>query len=99
MPSHPIVHFDTKLVSPKGRDIEDRGAVLISGGDELPEPKLLGIPRFESSKGEDVANVVLEKLKEYDVDLSTIAGVVYDYASYRWLQILDGDQYCLPSYS
>ena len=27
-----ILHYDTKLVNPKGRDTEDRAAVLYSGG-------------------------------------------------------------------
>ena len=48
-----ILHYDTKLVNPKGRDTEDRAAVLYSGG-EHKQPYLLGIPRFESSSGKDV---------------------------------------------
>lgn len=52
-PTRSYVHFDTKLVSSKGRDAEDRGAVLISGGDELRKPKLLGISQFPGSKGVD----------------------------------------------
>ena len=58
--SYPIVHFDTKLVMPKGKYLEVRGSVLISGGDELQEPKLLGIPKFPSSKGADVAATVAQ---------------------------------------
>ena len=54
------------------------GSVLIRGGDELSSPKLTGIPQFRSSKRAGVADTVLEQLAHFGMDLSTIAGVVYD---------------------
>ena len=78
IPSYPIVHFDTKLVMPKGKYLEERGSVLISGGDELQEPKLLGIPKFPSSKGADVAATVAQQLDEYGIDLTQLTGIIYD---------------------
>ena len=53
-----VLHYDTKLVNPKGRDTEDRAAVLYSGGIHK-QPYLLGIPKFKSSAGKDVEVGVL----------------------------------------
>ena len=78
LPSHPVIHFDTKLVAPKGKDPEERGAILVSGGDELPQPKLLGIPKLRSSSGADVADAVLEQLAKDKVSPSSLTGIVYD---------------------
>ena len=77
-PSHPVIHFDTKLVAPKGKDPEERGAILVSGGDELPQPKLLGIPKLPSSSGADVTDAVIEQLAKDEVSPTSVTGFVYD---------------------
>ena len=64
-----VLHYATKLVNPKGRDTEDRAAVLYSGGVHQ-QPYLLGIPKFESSKGKDVEAGVLKELEKYGIDLN-----------------------------
>ena len=58
-----ILHYDTKLVIPKGRDTEDRAAVLYSGGVHK-QPYLLGIPKFESSSGKHVESGVMLTLSK-----------------------------------
>ena len=63
-----ILHYDIKLVNPKGRDTEDRAAVLYSGGVHL-QPYLLGIPKFDSSAGKDVENGVLKELAKYSINV------------------------------
>ena len=72
-----VLHYDTKLVNPKGRDIEDRAAVLYSGGIH-EQPYLLGIPKFKSSAGKDVEAGVLAQIEEYDITLSECVGTCYD---------------------
>ena len=72
-----ILHYDTKLVSPKGRDTEDRAAVLYSGG-PYKQPHLLGIPKFLSSAGRDVEAGVLRELKQYNVLVQDCLGTCYD---------------------
>ena len=63
-----ILHYDTKLVNPKGRDTEDRAAVLYSGGIHK-QPYLLGIPRFLSSAGRDVEAGVIKELEKYKIPM------------------------------
>ena len=75
-----VLHYDTKLVDPKGRDREDRAAVLYSGGPHK-QPYLLGIPRFESSSGKDVETGVLKELEKYDINLEKCVGTCYDTTS------------------
>ena len=72
-----VRHYDTKLVNPKGRDTEDRAAVLYSGGIH-EQPYLLGIPKFKSSAGKDVEAGVLAQIEEYDIPLSDCVGTCYD---------------------
>ena len=72
-----VLHYDTKLVNPKGRDTEDRAAVLYSGGVHQ-QPYLLGIPMFESSKGKDVEAGVLKELEKYGIDLNDCVATCYD---------------------
>ena len=72
-----ILHYDTKLVNPKGRDKEDRAAVLYSGGDHK-EPYLLSIPQFKSSSGKDVEEGVLTILDDYGIELGDCIGTCYD---------------------
>ena len=66
-----ILHYDTKLVNPKGRDTEDRAAVH-------KQPYLLGIPKFESSKGKDVEAGVLKELDKYGIELVDCVATCYD---------------------
>ena len=72
-----ILHYDTKLVDPKGRDREDRAAVLYSGGVHK-EPYLLSIPQFKSSSGKDVEEGVLAVLENYKLDIKECIGTCYD---------------------
>lgn len=72
-----VLHYDTKLVNPKGRDIEDRAAVLYSGGIHK-QPYLLGIPKFKSSAGKDVEVGVLAQTEEYNIDLKDCIATCYD---------------------
>ena len=72
-----ILHYDTKLVNPKGRDTEDRAAVLYSGG-EHKQPYLLGIPRFESSSGKDVETGVVAELEKHSIPIEDCIGTCYD---------------------
>ena len=72
-----ILHYDTKLVNPKGRDTEDRAAVLYSGG-EHEQPYLLGIPKFESSSGKHVESGVMDELAKYSIDIKECLGTCYD---------------------
>ena len=72
-----ILHYDTKLVNPKGRDTEDRAAVLYSGG-EHKQPYLLGIPKFTSSAGKDVQEGVVKELDKYSIKLENCLGTCYD---------------------
>ena len=71
-----VLHYDTKMVNPKGRDKEDRAAVLYSGGVHK-EPYLLSIPRFRSSAGKDVEDGVLKVIENFDIDLGDSIGTVY----------------------
>ena len=75
-----MLHYDTKLVDPKGRDREDRAAVLYSGGIHK-QPYLLGIPRFESSSGKHVEAGVLKELEKYNISLEKCFGTCYDTTS------------------
>ena len=75
-----LLHYDTKLVNPKGRDREDRAAVLYSGGIHK-QPYLLGIPRFESSSGKDVETGVLKELEKYKIELDKCVSTCYDTTS------------------
>ena len=75
-----VLHYDTKLVNPKGRDREDRAAVLYSGGTHK-EPYLLGIPKFESSSGKDVEAGVVKVLDQYDISLDKCIATCYDTTS------------------
>ena len=72
-----VLHYDTKLVNPKGRDTEDRAAVLYSGG-EHSQPYLLGIPKFESSAGKDVEVGVMKELDKYNIDIKDCLATCYD---------------------
>ena len=72
-----VLHYDTKLVNPKGRDTEDRAAVLYSGG-EHKQPYLLGIPRFESSSGKDVETGVVAELDKYNIPIEDCVANCYD---------------------
>ena len=72
-----VLHYDTKLVNPKGRDTEDRAAVLYSGGIHK-QPYLLGIPKFKSSAGKDVEAGVLAQIEEYEITLSECVGTCYN---------------------
>ena len=76
-PDKYILHYDTKLVNPRGRDTEDRAAVLCSGGVHQ-QPHLLGIPKFESSKGQDVMAGVVKELDKYGIELSGCVATCYD---------------------
>ena len=76
-PTGYILHYDTKLVNHKGRDTEDRAAVLYSGGPHK-QPYLLRIPKFQSSAGRDVEVGVLRKLEKYSVPVSDCLGTCYD---------------------
>ena len=76
-PTGYILHYDTKLVNPKGRDTEDRAAVLYSGGPHK-QPYLLRIPKFQSSAGRDVEVGVLRKLEKYSVPVSDCLRTCYD---------------------
>ena len=75
-----ILNYDTKLVNPKGRDTEDRAAVLYSGG-QYKQPHLLGIPKFESSSGKDVEAGVLRELDRYSIGLGDCLGTCSTTAS------------------
>ena len=72
-----LLHYDTKLVNPKGRDTEDRAAVLYSGG-EHKQPYLLAIPKFQSSSGKDVEDGVLKVIDKYKIDIEDCIGTCYD---------------------
>ena len=72
-----ILHYDTKLVNPKGRDQEDRAAVLYSGGLHK-QPYLLGIPKFLSSSGKDVETGVVNEIEKYKIPLEECIGTCYD---------------------
>ena len=72
-----VLHYDTKLVNPKGRDTKDRAAVLYSGGVH-EQPYLLGIPKFESSKGKDVEAGVLKELDKFGIELADCVATCYD---------------------
>ena len=72
-----ILHYDTKLVNPKGRDTEDRAAVLYSGG-VYKQPHLLAIPKLESSAGKDVEAGVLKELDKYEIPIEDCVGTCYD---------------------
>ena len=72
-----ILHYDTKLVNPKGRDTEDRAAVLYSGGVHK-QPYLLAIPKFQSSSGKDVENGVIAELDKYKIPINDCVGTCYD---------------------
>ena len=65
------------MVNPKGRDTEDRAAVLYSGGDHK-QPYLLGIPKFPSSAGKDVQEGVVKELDKYSIKLENCLGTCYD---------------------
>ena len=75
-----VLHYDTKLVNPKGRDTEDRAAVLYSGGIHK-QPYLLGIPKFKSSAGKDVEVGVLAQIEEYNIDVKDGIATCYDTTS------------------
>ena len=72
-----VMHYDTKLVNPKGRDTEDRAAVLYSSM-EHSQPYLLGIPKFESSAGKDVEAGVVKELEKYSINIKECVGTCYD---------------------
>ena len=72
-----VLHYDTKLVNPKGRDQEDRAAVLYSGGVHK-QPYLLGIPKFLSSSGKDVETGVVNELEKYKIPLEECIATCYD---------------------
>ena len=72
-----VLHYDTKLVNPKGRDTEDRAAVLYSGGGHT-QPYLLAIPTFKSSSGKDVETGVLEVLEKYNIPIKDCLATCYD---------------------
>ena len=71
------MHYDTKLVNPKGRDKEDRAAVLYSGGIH-EQPYLLGIPQFKSSSGKDVEEGVIDVIERFHINLTDCIGTCYD---------------------
>jgi hypothetical protein len=75
-----VLHYDTKLVNPKGRDTEDRAAVLYSGGVHQ-QPYLLGIPKFASSKVKDVEAGMLKELDKYGIELADCVATCYDTTS------------------
>ena len=75
-----ILHYDTKLVNPMWRDTEDRAAVLISGGDHK-QPHLLGIPKVESSSGEDVEVGVMQQLDKHEIPVAGCLGTCFDTTS------------------
>ena len=75
-----ILHYDTKLVNPKGRDTEDRAAILISGGDHK-QPCLLGIPKVESSSGADVEKGVMQQPDKYEIPVAGCLGTCFDTTS------------------
>jgi len=76
-PSHVIVHWDSKLIQHLTGRSAERIAVLVSGGDELKTPKLLGIPPAENATGSTQKSVVVNLLEEWDV-LDTVIGLVFD---------------------
>ena len=65
------------MVNPKGKDTEDKAAVLYRGGD-YKQPHLLGIPKFVSSAGIDVEAGELKELARYDIPLDKCLGTCYD---------------------
>ena len=72
-----LLHDDTKLVKPKGKDREDRSAVLINRGIHN-QPYLVGIPRFWSSSDKDVEAGIFRELGKYNISLGKCFVTCYE---------------------
>ena len=71
-PSHPIVHWDSKMIKYLGGKQEERIAILVSS-----PPKLLGIPAIGSSTGVDQKNAVISLLEKWEL-VDEVVGLCYD---------------------
>lgn len=70
-----IVHWDGKLMTDLvGHKKVDRLPVIVTGADN---EQLLGVPKLNSSTGEEQANAVVELLKEWDI-MDYVSGICFD---------------------
>ena len=79
-PERVVVHFDGKILKIKGNMVSNRVAVYITGVEESPVRKLLGVPETKDGTGVAEAEVVKEQLLEWDVK-EEVCGIVFDTTS------------------
>ena len=79
-PERVVVHFDGKILKIKGNMHSNRLAVYITGVEESPIRKLLGVPETKDGTGVAEAEVVKEQLLEWDIK-EEVCGIVFDTTS------------------
>ena len=76
-PRFAILHWDSKLITHLSHGKIERVAVLVSGGNQLQAPKLLGIPCATNSTGRSQKEAVMGLITSWSIQYNIIA-VVFD---------------------